>query len=452
MIKTSVIIPVYNTAGYLEECIDSVFRQTQKEIEVIAINDGSTDDSWEILQQLKKKYPSLQLINQENHGLGYTRNVGIDCARGECIYFLDSDDYIDENLLETCYGYVHQNSLDLVMLDAVAFEDSGNQQLMKSSPYDRHDIIVERGEIFDGVGFMEKYYLKSYVVSAWLVFCSLDFLKTNRVKFMPRVYFEDMEFYCRIMSLAERIMYIPQMLYHRRYRNGSIMKTPFDLRKGKDLLEVVNAITMLQTLNKGKGWHIVRLDNKRRLLSLARRCEENGLFAQDKELSKQIFEAGLRLCGDEITNDKSLPDINFMDNVCGFLPQNGLSSERAWIGSKRKEIMTSLFGQLPLNQKNINIAIYGMGNYTETLLNLYEKYIGSIDADIIFLDTYVNASKQKTFRGYPVYNVKNFPKDGVQTLLISSPKYESEMEEIILKLYGESFHIIKVVGDLKIEF
>ena len=208
MIKTSVIIPVYNTADYLEECIDSAFRQTQKEIEVIAINDGSTDGSWEILQQLQKKYPSLQLINQENHGLGYTRNVGIDCARGECIYFLDSDDYIDENLLETCYGYVHQNSLDLVMLDAVAFEDSSNQQLTKSSPYDRHDIIEEREEVFDGVGFMEKYYLKSYVVSACLVFCSLDFLKANQVRFMPHVYFEDMEFYCRIMTLVIIVSFV----------------------------------------------------------------------------------------------------------------------------------------------------------------------------------------------------------------------------------------------------
>lgn len=86
MIKTSVIIPVYNTAGYLEECIDSVFRQTQKEIEVIAINDGSTDDSWEILRQLKK-ISLMRLINQENHGLGYTRNVGIDCARGSVSIF-----------------------------------------------------------------------------------------------------------------------------------------------------------------------------------------------------------------------------------------------------------------------------------------------------------------------------------------------------------------------------
>ena len=99
MIKTSVVIPVYNTGIYLEECIGSVYNQTQREIEVIAVNDGSTDDSWEVLQHLQEKYPGLIIVTQDNHGQGYARNVGIKMARGEYIYFLDSDDYIMEDKL-----------------------------------------------------------------------------------------------------------------------------------------------------------------------------------------------------------------------------------------------------------------------------------------------------------------------------------------------------------------
>ena len=83
-IKTSVIIPVYNTSLYLKECIESVFHQTQKEIEVIAINDGSTDDSYDILLKMQEKYPDLIVISQDNHGLGYWVENG---QRKICLFF-----------------------------------------------------------------------------------------------------------------------------------------------------------------------------------------------------------------------------------------------------------------------------------------------------------------------------------------------------------------------------
>ena len=101
MIKTSIIIPVYNTAPYIEECLDSVFCQTQKEIEVIAIDDGSTDDSWNVLMKMKEKYPGLILVRQTHQCQGAARNKGVEMAKGEYIYFLDSDDYI---LRETLTG------------------------------------------------------------------------------------------------------------------------------------------------------------------------------------------------------------------------------------------------------------------------------------------------------------------------------------------------------------
>ena len=96
MIKTSIIVPVYNTAEYLRDCFDSIFHQTQKEIEIIAINDGSTDNSLDVLQEIKKEHPELIILSQVNQGLGATRNRGIKLAKGEFIYFLDSDDCLKE--------------------------------------------------------------------------------------------------------------------------------------------------------------------------------------------------------------------------------------------------------------------------------------------------------------------------------------------------------------------
>ena len=97
--KVSVIIPVYNAQNYLSECIDSVLRQTMQDFEVICIDDGSSDDSYSILKKYEETDERVVLLSQTNQGVSAARNVGIDKTRGEYIYFLDSDDYIEPNML-----------------------------------------------------------------------------------------------------------------------------------------------------------------------------------------------------------------------------------------------------------------------------------------------------------------------------------------------------------------
>lgn len=295
MIKTSVIIPVYNTGVYIEECIDSVYNQTQKDIEVIAINDGSTDDSYNILRGLQRKYPNLIVVSQENSGLGFTRNVGLSMAKGQYIFFLDSDDYILGDMLETCYDYASQNELDIVLFDAYNFVDSNERIPIVPNVDDRHNIIKERDEVFSGIQFLEKYYEQIYEPSACFVYCSAKFLRKNNVWFLSRVYFEDNEFHCRIMTLADRIMYIPRMFYQRRCRGDSITGTEFCLRKAKDHIEVVNAITGLKTLNEGKAWHVIRKINLNLLKYVAYECYKSHLYIKDKWLLMKIIGAGLKM-------------------------------------------------------------------------------------------------------------------------------------------------------------
>ena len=103
IIKVSIVIPVYNVEKYLEECIESAIKQSLNDIEIICINDGSTDSSLEILKKYEKKYSNIIVISQENKGLSASRNVGIRKAKGKYIYFLDSDDFIDTNSMELCY-------------------------------------------------------------------------------------------------------------------------------------------------------------------------------------------------------------------------------------------------------------------------------------------------------------------------------------------------------------
>lgn len=296
MIKTSVVIPVYNTSAYVEECIESVYHQTLREIEVIAINDGSTDNSYEILLRMQERYPDLIVLSQENHGLGYTRNVGLKRATGKYVYFLDSDDYILEDTLETCYRYAEENRLDVFLFDALTFEDTKNGRIIYPKDYDRHEMYRGGDAVCSGIDFIGECYQRGiYQPPAWLVYCLRSFLKKNDVQFLPRVYFEDNEFHCHIMMLAERVLYLPERFYQRRCRDTSITGTSFDLRKAKDYLTVINAITDLKKLNFSKGWHCIRKINKGRLNDLAHICYGEQLYQKDIGLVIQILKAWIRM-------------------------------------------------------------------------------------------------------------------------------------------------------------
>ena len=277
MIKTSIIIPVYNTAPYIEECLDSVFCQTQKEIEVIAIDDGSTDDSWNVLMKMKEKYPGLILVRQTHQCQGAARNKGVEMAKGEYIYFLDSDDYILRDTLETCYQCAVGNKLDMVLFDAFSFWDSDGRAPVEPNEYDRHGLVKDK-MLYSGVEFMEKYHEGPFIPSPCLIYCSARFLEKYHMRFLEKIYFEDNEYYCKLMVLADRIMYIPKMFYQRRCRSGSTTGGRFGLEKAKDYVETVRRMADLRTLRGGAGWHVIKGISMDLLMHLAYLCWENGLY------------------------------------------------------------------------------------------------------------------------------------------------------------------------------
>ena len=113
-IAVSVIVPVYNVEAYLEKCLNSIIEQSLQNIEIIAVNDGSTDGSDEILNRLSAKTEKLKVINQENQGLSAARNAGINAANGQFVAFVDGDDFISSTMLEKMYGKAVRKNLDIV--------------------------------------------------------------------------------------------------------------------------------------------------------------------------------------------------------------------------------------------------------------------------------------------------------------------------------------------------
>ena len=119
--KVSVIIPVYNTEAYVEQTLRSIMGQTLRDIELIVVNDGSTDGSLSVLERIATGDDRIRLYTQPNKGLSQTRNAGIARARGEFIYFMDSDDLLEPDALERCYERCQSDRLDFVFFDAESF-------------------------------------------------------------------------------------------------------------------------------------------------------------------------------------------------------------------------------------------------------------------------------------------------------------------------------------------
>ena len=122
--KYSVIVPVYNVEKYINECLSSLINQTYKNIEIVVINDGSSDNSLSLIEEYSRIDDRIRVIDQKNMGLGYTRNVGIDNAVGDYILFVDSDDYISLNTCEEIEAVLsYNNEVDIIVLGRYRFAD-----------------------------------------------------------------------------------------------------------------------------------------------------------------------------------------------------------------------------------------------------------------------------------------------------------------------------------------
>lgn len=223
MIKVSVIIPVYNVENYLREALNSVINQTLREIEIIIVNDGSIDSSFDIIKGYKERDSRIVMINQENKGLSEARNVGLRIALGKYIYFMDSDDYIELDTLKKCYEKCEKKKLDIVFFDAFAFSEEKIK--INKNMYDRSNVLNEN-EILSGEKYLKKM-LKNKVYKSAVVlnFIKLDYLKKIKLEFFKGIIHEDELFTFILFLYAKRVNYINRKFFKRRIRAGSIMTT-----------------------------------------------------------------------------------------------------------------------------------------------------------------------------------------------------------------------------------
>lgn len=280
-VKVSIIIPVYNASKTLPECLDSILNQTMPEFEAICIDDGSADDSWEILTAYALKDSRIRIIHQENQGPGKTRNHGLELATGEYIIFVDSDDYIKPMALESICRAGYAQDADIVLYDGDKF-DAVTRKRIRTTHFLRMDLLPKDLEIVSVQDCPETIFQLTSP-GPWSRAVRRELIEREKLCFSDLKNSEDLFFSYSAMATAERIAFVPQKLYM--YRVGQT--TNVESSKAKAPVDFVEAY-----------------------LELYRKLAEKSLF----ELCKKSF--GLRFCSSIIHAIRTIDSESARKEIC----------------------------------------------------------------------------------------------------------------------------------------
>ena len=435
-IKTSVIIPVYNVKRYLQACIESVLNQTQKEMEIILVDDGSTDGSTEIVKDYEERYSIIKAAYQNNQKLGAARNRGITEAVGKYLCFLDADDYIAGTLFEECYRTAENEMLDYVMFDAVSFADGrekGIQEMAAKMSYDRKGIGIE-DKVYSGTEYWKRYFsLGGIYSSACMVYVNADFLRRNSLYFERGVYYEDNDWILRMFLCAERVAYKPRCLYHRRCRAGSIMSVKYEDIHLRSIVAVSQKVWKMYMNETDKEKREMIIDMADILDArfgdiFSDYCRSGSLESILRE-TWQMYELILEACPLVDEKDRKLRLINLGIMVRDEMWKAGLVDGETGksLEEEKGKVLFQEFQKFPLNRKGAVVGIYGTGQMCEKFLSLYRLYAKTICADIFFIDTYKESSSD--YHGCLLYNLNDIAKTKADCIIIASTRYRELMLE-----------------------
>lgn len=239
----SVIIPVYNVELYIEECLESVINQTlKKNIEYIIVNDGSKDNSQNIIEKIIQKYHNfnIKLITKQNGGLSSARNVGLRHATGKYVAFVDSDDIIQSVFLENLFIVAEKNNLDIA-LGGYTYLTSNNQYKYKY----RDSRLFDLG-VIDGEEALQKQIIyNDYRMEVWDDLYNRDFLLKNNLFFEEGLIYEDEDFTVRALISAKRVKFIENYTYLYRIRENSIMNSIYNEKQSSSLIKILRNFIQL---------------------------------------------------------------------------------------------------------------------------------------------------------------------------------------------------------------
>lgn len=222
----SIIVPIYNAEKYIAKCVDSLVNQTKKELEFILINDGSTDNTEEIIKTYKDK--RIKYYKNKNQGIGKTRNFGISKSTGKYIMFLDSDDYLSKNACQKMYEKILESNSDLVICDFYKVYDSGKTEEVKLSSFGETS-LKGRPSIINEIN-----------LAPWNKIYKRELIIKNKIKFIENLKYEDAPFVIETLSKAKKISKLNESLNYYVIHGNS--ETTVRDERCFDILKIVDII------------------------------------------------------------------------------------------------------------------------------------------------------------------------------------------------------------------
>ncbi len=274
-VSVSVVVPVYNSKRYLRECLDSIAKQTQKDIEVICVDDGSTDGSPDILKKFAKKDARFKVVRQKNQGPSVARNTGIALAKGEYLYFVDSDDWLEHDALERLVSLADSKQLDHIVFSAEAFCDKDYENGARPNTFGipKAYAIPEKLALKPMSGVDLAYLLlenQSYYAVVWAHFLRLAVVRRSALSFPSGLLHEDEYFTPISLVVSEHAVALSDMLYHRRMRRDSIMTT-----QGTEHVRMQNCMELARKLKEADGFGFAADSRERQFLIRRAKSIEN---------------------------------------------------------------------------------------------------------------------------------------------------------------------------------
>ncbi|MBZ9570774.1 glycosyltransferase [Methanobrevibacter sp. TMH8] len=299
VIKVSVIIPVYNVGDYLEKCLDSVINQTLSDIEIICVNDGSTDNSPKILDRYAKLNSNIKVINKENGGAGSARNLGILHANGEYVGFVDGDDWISKDMYEKLYKNAQRYDSDMAMCPIQVVNADYNANLSYYTLEFFDESFNDRSfNHFDTKNFL----FKITVTQSNKIYRN-SLLKELRGELFPEnLIFEDTIFFHKVYLNSKRVSLVRNFLYYYRFnRIGSTITS-----KNERYLDVLEIHKLLIDVFKDSGFFdLYKLD----LFAYVISSSLSRYFMLEDDLREKFFPLLKKLCSRFILTDEELTDL-----------------------------------------------------------------------------------------------------------------------------------------------